>query len=163
MGKKEGYGEYKWSNGSLYRGYWKDNKLCGKGVYYYENGNKYIGECKDNCKEGKGKYFWKDGKTYFGEYAKDKKEGIGKYNWEGKEYLGFWKSNKQNGLGKYKGPGDDKNKFGIWLDGKRTQWIDEEALQNESNKYFKEYQQILEFDTDFTDDDLDEKKIIQNI
>ena len=164
MGKKEGYGEYEWSNGSIYKGNWKDNKLFGKGVYYYNDGKKFIGEYNDNLKEGKGKYFWTDGKIYFGEYSQDKKEGIGKYTWnDGRIYLGFWKSNKQNGLGRYTNPSENKDKFGIWVDGKRTQWLDEEELNNESNEYYNEYQQILGFDDNFSDDDLNEEKIIQNI
>ena len=93
-----------------------------------------------------------------------KKEGIGKYIWnDGRIYLGFWKSNKQNGLGKYSNPNASKDKYGIWVDGKRTQWLDKEELKKESNEYYNEYQQILAFDTNFIDDDLDEEKILQNI
>ena len=164
MGKKEGYGEYEWSNGSKYKGYWKDNKLCGKAVYYYADGKKYIGEYNNNLKEGIGKYFWVDGKFYFGEFNQDKKEGIGKYTWnDGRVYLGFWKLNKQNGLGRYTNPNENKDKFGIWVEGKRTQWLDEEELKNESNEFHNEYQQILNFDNNFNDEDLDEEKIIQKI
>ena len=104
-----------------------------------------------------------NGKSYFGEYVKNNKEGIGKYNWENKVYLGFWKSNKQNGLGKFKEPNNNIYKFGIWVEGKRTQWIDEENLKKENHKYFKEYQQILKFNTNFNEDDFDEKKIVQDI
>ena len=164
MGKKEGYGEYTWSNGSVYKGYWRDNKLCGKGVYYYIDGKKFIGEYNNNLKEGRGKYFWSDGKLYFGEYKQDKKEGIGKYMWnDGRIYLGFWKANKQNGLGRYSNPNASKDKYGIWVEGKRTQWIEEEELKNDSNELFNDYQQILGFDTTFIDDDLDEEKIVQKI
>ena len=164
MGKKEGYGEYEWSNGSIYKGFWKDNKLCGKGVYYYTDGKKYIGEYSNNLKEGKGKYFWNDGKMYFGEFKQDKKEGIGKYTWsDGRIYLGYWKANKQNGLGRYTNPNENKDKFGIWVEGKRTQWLEEDELSNKLSEYFNEYQQILGFDTAFTDYDLDEDKIVQDI
>ena len=164
MGKKEGYGEYKWSNGCIYKGYWKYNKLCGKGVYYSKDGKKFIGEYNNNLKEGKGKYFWNDGKIYFGEYKKDKKEGIGKYTWnDGRIYLGFWKSNKQNGLGRYINPNENKDKFGIWVNAKRTHWIEEEEIKNEKNVYHDEYQQILGFHNTFSDDDLKEENIIQII
>ena len=129
MGKKEGYGEYEWSNKSKYRGYWKDNKLCGKGVYYYVDGKKYIGDYNNNLKDGIGKYFWTDGKIYFGQQSQDKKEGIGKYNWnDGRVYIGFWKLNKQNGLGRYINASENKDKFGIWVDGKRSQWIEEDIF-----------------------------------
>ena len=161
MGKKQGYGEYEWNNGCKYKGYWKDNKLSGKGVYYYSDGKKYIGEYYNNLKQGKGKYFWTDGKIYYGEFNNDKKEGIGKYTWkDGRIYLGYWKSGKQNGLGRYTNPNENKDKFGIWENGKRTQWLDEEELKKEDNELNNEYQNIINFDTSFTDDDLDEEKII---
>ena len=164
MGKKEGYGEYEWSNKSKYRGYWKDNKLCGKGVYYYVDGKKYIGDYNNNLKDGIGKYFWTDGKIYFGQYSQDKKEGIGKYNWnDGRVYIGFWKLNKQNGLGRYINASENKDKFGIWVDGKRSQWIEEDILRDEDNEYYNDYQQILNFDENFNEDDLEEEKIVQDL
>ena len=164
MGKKEGYGEYEWSNKSKYRGYWKDNKLCGKGVYYYVDGKKYIGDYNNNLKEGIGKYFWTDGKIYFGQYFQDKKEGIGRYNWsDGRVYVGFWKFNKQNGLGRYMNANENKDKFGIWEEGKRTQWIDEEELKDESNEYHNDYQEILNFDDNFKEDEYEEEKIVQDL
>ena len=164
MGKKEGYGEYEWSNKSKYRGYWKDNKLCGKGVYYYVDGKKYIGDYNNNLKEGVGKYFWIDGKIYFGQYYQDKKEGIGRYNWsDGRVYIGFWKFNKQNGLGRYMNENENKDKYGIWEEGKRTQWIDEEELKDESNEYHNDYQEILNFDDNFKEDEYEEEKIVQDL
>ena len=164
MGKKEGYGEYEWNNGCKYKGYWEDNKLSGKGVYYYSDGKKYIGEYNNNLKHGRGKYFWADGKIYLGQFNNDKKEGIGKYTWkDGRVYLGFWKLGKQNGLGRYTNPNENKDKFGIWENGKRTEWIDEEELKNEDNELNNEYQYIINFDNTFTDDDLKEEKIIIKI
>ena len=164
MGKKEGYDEYVWSNGNQYKGYWKENKLCGKEIYYYADGKKYIGEFNNNIKEGIGKYYWADGKCYFGEFNQDRKSGIGKYTWnDGRIYLGYWESNKQNGLGRYTNTNDNKDKFGLWEDGKRTKWIDEEELKNETNQFHNQYLQIINFDTNFKDDDLVEEKIIQKI
>ena len=164
MGKKEGYGEYEWSNGCKYKGYWKDNKLFGKGVYYYSDGKKFIGNYCNNLKEGLGKYFWNDGKIYFGEFNNDKKEGIGKYVWnDGRIYLGFWKMNKQNGLGKYCNPKENKNKFGIWVDGKRTRWIEEEELKNSESELYNNYKEILSFEEKYNDDDFVEEKIVQKL
>ena len=164
MGRKEGYGEYEWSNRNKYRGYWKDNKLCGLGVYYYVDGKKYVGEYDNNMKEGKGKYFWPDGKQYFGQFSQDKKEGIGKYIWnDGRVYLGFWKGNKQSGLGRYTNANENKDKFGIWVEGKRTHWVDEESLKDELYEYYNEYQQILSFERDYNWDDIEEEKIVQDL
>ena len=162
MGKKEGYGEYEWSNGCKYKGYWKDNKLCGLGVYYYSDGKKFIGEYNNNLKEGIGKYYWNDGKSYFGEFKQDKKDGIGKYSWnDGRMYLGFWKLNKQNGLGRYSNPNEQKEKFGIWVEGKRTQWLNEEEFKEESNEFHSEYIQIINFDSTFNETYLNEDEIVK--
>ena len=115
-------------------------------------------------KEGLGKYFWADGKKYFGQFSQDKKEGIGKYIWsDGRVYLGFWKLNKQNGIGRYTNPNENKDKFGIWLEGKRTQWIEEEILSDESCEFYDDYQQIMNFDNNFNGDDLVEEKIIKDL
>ena len=101
------------------------------------------------------------GKYILGNFIK---EGIGKYTWsDGRVYLGFWKANKQSGLGRYTNQSENKVKYGIWVEGKRTEWLDEEELKKESNEYFNEYQQILGFETTFIDDDLDEEKIVQKI
>jgi hypothetical protein len=37
-GKREGYGEYTWANGSNYKGEWKNNLQHGKGVFTDKNG-----------------------------------------------------------------------------------------------------------------------------
>ena len=34
----EGYGEYYWKDGNIYRGSWKDNMLDGYGVMQYSDG-----------------------------------------------------------------------------------------------------------------------------
>ena len=149
---QNGFGTEKWNDGSSYKG----NYIMGKKEGY--------GEYDNNLKQGKGKYFWADGKIYLGQFNKDKKEGIGKYTWkDGRVYLGFWKSGKQNGLGRYTNPNEKKDKFGIWENGKRTQWLDEEELKNEDNELNNEYQYIINFDTTFNDNDLDEEKIILKI
>ena len=138
--------------------------MNGKVVYYYVDGKKYIGEYFNNMKEGKGKYFFVDGKEYNGQFSQDKKEGIGKYLWnDGRIYLGFWKGNKQSGLGRYININENKDKFGVWVDGKRAKWIEEELLKDELNEFHREYQQILNFERNFIFDDLDEEKIVKNL
>ena len=82
---------------------------------------------------------------------------------DGRVYLGFWKLNKQNGLGRYTNENENKDKFGIWVEGKRTQWIEEEILNDENNEFYNEYQQILNFDNNFDADDLEEEKIVQDL
>ena len=151
MGKKEGYGEYIWSNGAKYMGNWKDNKLNGKGIYIYSDDKKYEGEFVDNEKDGRGKFIWSDGREYIGEFKKDKKEGLGKFLWtDGRIYIGFWKNNKQHGLGKYISKKNEENKFGEWDNGKRiNEWLNEDDLKKEDNNFNKDYLKIFNFEKDF--------------
>ena len=58
---------------------------------------------------------------------------------------------------------ENKDKFGIWEEGKRTQWIDEEELKDESNEYHNDYQEILNFDDNFKEDEYEEEKIVQDL
>ena len=53
-GKKHGYGEYTWNNGSNYAGEWKDNVFEGFGEYKWVNGRTYIGPWKNNQMSGLG-------------------------------------------------------------------------------------------------------------
>jgi hypothetical protein len=66
-------------------------------------------------------------------------------------------------LGRYINASENKDKFGIWSEGKRTDWIDEDILKDESNEYFSDYQQILNFDDNFNEDDFVEEKIVQDL
>jgi hypothetical protein len=66
-------------------------------------------------------------------------------------------------LGRYMNANENKDKFGIWEEGKRTQWIDEEELKDESNEYHNDYQEILNFDDNFKEDEYEEEKIVQDL
>ena len=74
---------------------------------------------------GYGEFIWSEGKKYIGFYKNDKKDGFGIYYWPNNRFfVGFWKEGKQNGVGKYiKG---DAIKYGIWKEGKREKWFDNE-------------------------------------
>lgn len=74
-------GRYQWSDGAVYNGDWKENKIAGFGIYEWLDGRKYEGEWLNNCMHGKGIYSWPDGRRYEGEYVQDKKEGEGEYVW----------------------------------------------------------------------------------
>ena len=43
MGRKQGYGRYKWADGSIYEGDWFDNRISGQGVYVWKDGRKFFG------------------------------------------------------------------------------------------------------------------------
>jgi hypothetical protein len=64
-----GYGEFKWTNGRLYIGYFVNDRKEGFGIHYWQENNRiYVG-------------FWKGGKQ----------EGIGRYISANYEKWGYWK------------------------------------------------------------------------
>jgi hypothetical protein len=76
---------------------------------------------------GNGHYVWGDGRVYKGCYKLDKKDGFGKYRWsDGRIYVGYWKDGKQNGYGKY--ISNDRTQYGLWENGIRKNWFNEEEL-----------------------------------
>jgi len=77
---------------------------------------------------GKGVYRWSDGRSYEGEYYMDRKEGYGIYTWaDGRTYTGYWKEGKQEGEGRYYVPQENKVQSGIWHNGKRVKWTNEQS------------------------------------
>ena len=108
----------------------KDGSIEGFGIYKYADGSQYSGEWKNNQMHGYGEFIFLEGKKYVGFYKNDKKEGFGIYYWPNNRFfIGFWKNGKQNGFGKY--IKDDECKYGIWKEGKREKWLDEEDFINE--------------------------------
>ena len=80
--------------------------------------------------EGLGIYVWNDGRKYEGQYKDDKKHGFGVYTWaDGRCYEGYWLKGKQHGIGTYLVLKESKVKFGLWEDGKRTEWFNEEEVK----------------------------------
>ena len=98
------------------------------------DGRRYEGEWLDNNMEGMGIYIWNDGRRYQGQYKDDKKHGFGVYTWaDARCYEGYWFKGKQHSLGRYAVPKDEKVKYGLWEDGKRTEWFNEEQVQQINN------------------------------
>lgn len=65
-------------------------------------------------------------------------KGYGVYSWaDGRRYEGEWKNGKQHGKGKYILL-DGTIKTGIWEDGKRAKWVEEQddaaAALNQAQK-----------------------------
>lgn len=140
-GKKHGFGVYKWADGSKFEGQWAENKISGLGVYSWLDGRQYKGEWKNNNMEGYGFYIWKDGRQYEGQYKEDKKHGFGIYQWaDGRKYEGYWGYGKQHGLGKYLVPRENSEKYGLWEEGKRIIWFDDDAIKdiNSGNSSWRE-------------------------
>ena len=89
--------------------------------------------------EGMGIYKWNDGRSYSGEYSDDKKHGYGIYRWQdGRQYSGYWVLGKQHGLGIYLVSTENREKFGLWEEGKRIEWFSQET-QDKINSFQLDY------------------------
>ena len=61
---RQGQGIQIWPDGSLYEGYWADNKANGRGRLIHADGDVYDGEWRDDKAHGKGIYSHLDGAKY---------------------------------------------------------------------------------------------------
>jgi hypothetical protein len=62
-GLKHGYGIYRWANGDVYCGEWKENNQDGQGYKRWADGEEYCGEWKNHMQHGEG-ILQKNGKLY---------------------------------------------------------------------------------------------------
>ena len=142
MNKEKNFCIKFFSNGSVYIGEIKSNKLCGHGKFLNVQGDIIVGFFNDNCFHGyniiersqnnskfegqfeKNKFNgygleqFTDGSNYYGQYKNNEKWGIGTYSWGDKyQYQGEWKYGRPNGVGIFI---DDKNRYyeGEWKNGK---------------------------------------------
>jgi len=100
-GQREGFGKYYLSDGSIYKGFFHNNKMEGRGRMVNINGFIYEGEFKNGHSNGYGKYVALDGTTYKGSWSNDKQNGIGNEIYpDGSFYNGNFKNGKKNGNGK---------------------------------------------------------------
>ena len=102
-GKKQGKGKLEDFKKKLeYTGDFKDNMKDGYGEKKYQDGSVYIGEFKKNMKNGTGTLILGGGNNYgyTGGFKNDKISGKGKFKWnENKEYIGEWDDNEISGYG----------------------------------------------------------------
>lgn len=62
----------------MHAGDWVDDKREGHGEYFYTNGDHYIGEWRNHLRHGLGKYFYvTSGLQYVGEWRDGKRSGDG--------------------------------------------------------------------------------------
>ena len=99
---REGKGIQVWPDGSLYEGWWKDNKANGKGRLIHADGDIYDGFWKDDKAHGFGIYSHLDGARYQGHWKEDKQHGEGIETWpDGASYQGDYVEGKKHGQGKF--------------------------------------------------------------
>lgn len=105
-----GFGTFKYNDGSNYEGFFTVGKLHGLGYFFDADGNYYIGEFGNGNFYGSGAYFWQDGKKHFGYY-----------------------DGGQNGLGIYKDENDNPAAYD-WVDGQAiTEFVQTVDPRNPQN------------------------------
>ena len=95
----DGYGEYYWTDGSVYKGDFKQGVRHGYGIWKDEN-ETFKGHYRLDRKEGFGIYKWNKKQVYKGEFKDDFREGYGELYGIGKEedklvYAGCWGKGKR--------------------------------------------------------------------
>lgn len=99
---REGFGKLYLSDGSIYKGFFHNNKMEGRGRLLNINGFVYEGEFKKGLSNGYGKYVALDGTTYKGAWIEDKQNGLGDIIYpNGSRYTGNFFHGKKNGQGKF--------------------------------------------------------------
>ena len=69
---RQGKGQQTWPDGSMYEGYWLDNKANGQGRLIHADGDVYTGEWQNDKAHGTGVYSHLDGAQYRGAWKEDK-------------------------------------------------------------------------------------------
>lgn len=97
-----GKGVFKYSNGNVYEGNFKDATLEGQGTFTYADGEwkggKYVGQFKANKANGKGTFFYANGDKYEGGWEDNALSGYGVFTYaNGKVVKGQFKNNKYVG------------------------------------------------------------------
>lgn len=87
------YGRYKWDNGDVFVGFFKQGKLY-MGTYTFANGDKYSGMFNNNNQyHGMGRFFFKSGAYYGGNWSNGSYQGRGYYHDQDLvQQIGEWSS-----------------------------------------------------------------------
>ena len=99
---KELFGRYYYNDGSIYKGFFENDKMKGRGRLILINRYIYEGDFDDGLFNGFGKLYTINGSIYEGNWKNDIQEGFGieKYL-DGSYYSGTFKKGIKNGKGKY--------------------------------------------------------------
>ncbi len=113
-GKKHGYGQQLFPNGTKYEGLWMDGEFDGNGRFIYENGDYYVGDWKEGKTEGQGTFVSGEGTRYTGGWKNNLHHGygtthdfimpfVGIETWEdGSHFEGNYVEGSKEGKGKFK-------------------------------------------------------------
>ena len=91
---QDGKHKYKFSNGDIYYGEWKDGKMHGKGcLTVREHGAVYDGYFENNEFQGKGTFVYKNGNIFKGNFLRGKRHGKGHIDMkDGSSLKGVWEN-----------------------------------------------------------------------
>ena len=118
--KFQGYGKMKYSNGNVYEGEWRNDLRSGKGVLKYVNGDNYSGHFKDNVFWGSGVYRYNTGDRYDGNWVNNVAHGKGKYIFtDDEKYEGDFFKGEFEGVGAFY-YADGSIFIGNWKNSKRN-------------------------------------------
>ena len=117
--RKEGFGLYKYKNGSTYEGKWVNGVREGTGIFQYPDGSYYNGDFVNDKRNGNGKYVAQDGTNYTGDWNNGVMEGNGCFiKANGDKYEGEFLSGKKHGDGVIT-YADGNIYIGQWREGRR--------------------------------------------
>lgn len=127
--------------GTIYEGYWKEDKKNGIGIEKIYDGSLYEGEFKNGKKNGIGIYFFKDSSIYFGEWLNNSCHGYGVFkNRDKSKYQGQFLFNKRDGYGELIKNNNGTFYFGKWNNNKRQGFgVEFSHRKNENSKIYVGY------------------------
>nr|XP_022328185.1 MORN repeat-containing protein 1-like isoform X1 [Crassostrea virginica] len=97
--ERNGYGVHTTTEGAVYEGEWKGDKMNGRGKLAHPSGALYEGEFVNNQFHGQGKYTWKNNSFYEGQFKENKMEGTGQFtDTEGQMWTGTFRYKAAPGL-----------------------------------------------------------------
>lgn len=92
----DGFGYYKYSDGSSYIGFFKDRKPNHVGSYNFRDGTAYIGEWEKGVRKGMGFETYGNGSSYSGEFINNSRNGLGVLTDKSEKIIsnGYWTQGK---------------------------------------------------------------------
>lgn len=103
-GQRHGEGELEWTNGDVYKGSFRNNRMEGTGTLTFggNRGGEYVGEWFRNQMHGEGTRRYPNGDVFVGQYKKGSREGEGRFYFaSGDLYWGEFRKNLMHGPGRY--------------------------------------------------------------
>ena len=92
--------KWRYSNGDVYEGQWRNNLPDGKGRYIHFNGDEYVGQFVNGRFQGEGEYRFSNGDVYKGGWTNGEMSGDGVMLYQnGNRYSGHWKNGMRDGKG----------------------------------------------------------------